>query len=78
MLRKLAKMLNRDGATWLSALAQIDHYTIVVCLIWFYYFYTEKFRVFVKHSEKIHRVFGKRPNISLALCSKFQLHDKKN
>jgi len=29
----------------------------------------KKIIVFDKHYEKIHRVFGKRPNISLALCS---------
>jgi len=33
--------------------------------------------VFGKHSEKIQRVFGERPNIYLALCSEFQLGVKK-
>jgi len=30
-----------------------------------------------KHSEKIQRVVGERPNISLALCSEFLLSVKK-
>ena len=29
------------------------------------------------NTEKIYSVFGKRPNISLALCSEFQLARKK-
>ena len=33
--------------------------------------------MFGKHSEKIQRVVGERPNISLALCSKVQLRVKK-
>ena len=37
----------------------------------------KKFIVFGKHYEKIHSVFGKRPNISLALCSEFNF-EKKN
>ena len=38
----------------------------------------KKIIVFDKHYEKIHNsVFGKRPNISSALCSKFLLCFKK-
>ena len=36
----------------------------------------KKIIVFGKHYEKINSVFGKRPNISLALCSEFQLRVK--
>ena len=37
----------------------------------------KKLIVFGKHYEKIHSVFGKRPNISLALCSEFPSRVKK-
>ena len=42
----------------------IGHYFVVV--------------LFAKQSEFIQIVLGERPNISLALCSKFQLRDKKS
>ena len=37
----------------------------------------KKIIVFGKHYEKINSVFGKRPNISSALCSGFLLSCKK-
>ena len=37
----------------------------------------KKLTVFGKHYEKINSVFGKRPNISSALCSGFLLSCKK-
>ena len=37
----------------------------------------KKLIVFGKHYEKFNSVFGKGPNISLALCSEFQLRVKK-
>ena len=37
----------------------------------------KKIIVFGKHYEKINSVFGKRPNISLALCSEFLARLKK-
>ena len=75
----------RDGTTWLSTRAwknqskrlaiasKIEYFTIVGVFI---IFITLR-KNHAKQSEFIQIVFGERPNLSLALCSKFQLRGNK-
>ena len=71
----------KESIKMISDRSKIGYYTIVVCLI-FIIIITKKKRKhyekinsvwFGKHYEKINSVFGKRSNISLALCSEFLL-----